>query len=63
METTYVTAVDARVRGGMLTICEFAGRKHSPAGHRKCKLFEEASRDQKWCMYYREDTGHCDCTK
>jgi hypothetical protein len=58
-----VTEVDARVRGGLMTTCEFAGNEHSPKKMRKCKHYTKASRHNR-CMHYREEmNGACDCGK
>jgi hypothetical protein len=57
-----LTGVDARVRGGLLTTCEFSGHKKSPDNLRECKHHEPASHHSR-CMYYRDETGGCDCIK
>lgn len=57
-----MTDVDARVRGGLMTMCEFAGNENNPDNTRKCKYYEKASHHNR-CMYYRDETGVCDCIK
>jgi hypothetical protein len=55
-----VMLCDARVQGGMMTLCEFAGHQYDPDRRRRCKNFKKAT----WrsnCMHYREDiVGACD---
>lgn len=52
-------SVDARVRGGVFTLCEFAGRQCDPDGQRCCKFYRKATRFDR-CMSFRDETGHCD---
>lgn len=62
--TESATIVDARVFGGMFTICEFRGNEFDPEKKRKCKhYFKSYARD--CCGHYRDDTeiGACDCGK
>lgn len=60
---TNLTAVDARVRGGLMVLCEFAGNECDPDKRRKCKHYDK-SRYRDCCMYYHDDdVGNCDCIK
>jgi hypothetical protein len=61
--TPTVTECDARVRGGIMTLCEFAGHSHDPDKRRRCKFWDESSHNKGACMYYRKDfNGACDCS-
>lgn len=63
VETVGISTVDARVRGGMITLCEFAGNQFDPDKKRQCKHFDK-SKQRSCCMYYREEYGGaCDCIK
>ena len=50
------TLIDARNRG-TLTTCSLKGAQ--TVDGRTCKFFEKATYFKR-CMYYREDTSHCD---
>jgi hypothetical protein len=56
-----VTEVDARVRGGLMVVCEFKGHEHDPDRKRRCKLYDKSSQ-RGCCMYYHEEitAGVCD---
>jgi hypothetical protein len=50
--------VDARVRGGLMTMCEFAGHEFSPDKARKCKFYDKSKR-RTCCLYYVSGVGAC----
>jgi hypothetical protein len=54
------TAVDARVKGGMMTVCEFAGDEFDPDKRRRCKHYNK-SQYRACCHWFYEDieVGHC----
>jgi hypothetical protein len=57
-----VTDVDGRVRGGLMVVCEFAGKEFSPEGGRRCKKYQKHSFKLDTCRFYRKDlNGGCDC--
>ena len=59
--TTNLTDVDARIRGGLMTTCEFAGHECDPDKRRRCKHYIKATFEPTRCMHYRADmNGACD---
>lgn len=56
-----IMSVDARVHGGMMTLCEFAGHEFDSDKKRRCKFYDKSSVSKWRCMYYRETMDCCDC--
>ena len=56
--------VDARVKGGLMVLCEFAGNEFNPEETRRCKYYDK-SRQRTCCMYYHPEIndGVGDCIK
>lgn len=58
--TNAATAVDARVRGGLMCVCEFQGAQYDPEKKRRCKHYNKSNYRQ-CCQWFYEDieVGHC----
>lgn len=64
VETVGKTEVDARVKGGLMTVCSHAGNLLNPEKTRYCKFYTKSSQ-RTCCMYYHQEieVGACDCRK
>lgn len=54
--------VDARVKGGLMVVCEFKGQPESPDKLRKCKFYQP-SQHRHCCLHYRDEIDVGICTK
>ena len=59
--TQTATPVDARVRGGLMTVCEFQGKEFDSEKKRRCKFYNKSQYRDSECMYFYSDieVGHC----